>query len=118
MKGTVMPPKNQRWWLTSDSTTVVVDAPAERIYDLVADMPRMGQWSNECARVEWTNGATAAAPHATFIGHNHTGPRGFIRWSRPRRVLTSERPREVALVTEHSPPEPALCPYRLHPPPP
>ena len=37
-----MAPKNQRWWLTEDRESVVIDAPAERIYDLVADMPRMG----------------------------------------------------------------------------
>src|SRR5713226_7877219 len=86
-KGAAMPPKNERWWLTSDSVSVVVESSADCIYDLVSDMPRMGQWSNECARVEWTNGATAAAPDATFIGHNRTGPRGFIRWSRAGRVL-------------------------------
>ena len=28
----------------------VVDAAPERIYDLVADLPRMGEWSPECQR--------------------------------------------------------------------
>ena len=91
-----MPPKNQRWWLTTDSQSIEIDAPADRIYDLVADMPRMGEWSNECARVEWTNGATGAAPNATFLGHNYTGPRGIIKWSRKGRVLTADRGREFA----------------------
>lgn len=108
-----MPPKNQRWWLTSDSVSVVVDAPADCIYDLVADMPRMGQWSNECSRVEWTNGATAAEPDATFIGHNHAGPRGFIRWSRPGRVLIAERGREFAFATEEGGREGVIWRYRL-----
>jgi uncharacterized membrane protein len=110
-----MPPKNQRWWLTTDSVSVVVDAPADRIYDLVADLPRMGQWSNECARVEWTNGATGAVPDATFIGHNHTGPRGLIRWSRPGRVLTAERGREFAFITEEGGREGVVWRYRLEP---
>ena len=110
-----MPPRNQRWWLTTDSVTVVVDAPADRLYDLVADMPRMGEWSNECARVEWTNGATGAAPGATFIGHNHTGPRGCIRWSRPGRVLTAERGREFAFVTEEGGREGVVWRYLLEP---
>jgi hypothetical protein len=110
-----MSPKNQRWWLTTDSVNVVIDAPPDRIYDLVADLPRMGQWSNECARVEWTDGATAAAPDARFIGHNHTGPRGLIRWSRPGRVLTAERGREFAFITEEGGREGVVWRYRLEP---
>jgi len=108
-----VPPKNQRWWLTTDSVSVVVDARAEQIYDLVADMPRMGEWSNECARVEWTNGATAAEPNATFIGHNQTGPRGMIRWSRRGRVLTAERGREFAFATEEGGREGVIWRYRF-----
>ena len=44
---------SSRWWLTQDSVETVVDAAPERIYDLVADLPRMGEWSPECQRVEW-----------------------------------------------------------------
>jgi uncharacterized protein YndB with AHSA1/START domain len=28
--------------------TVVVDAPPERVYELVSDVTRMGDWSPEC----------------------------------------------------------------------
>ena len=110
-----MPPKNQRFWLTTDCVSVVVEAPAEEIYDLVADLPRMGEWSNECARVEWTNGATGAEADATFIGHNQTGPRGMIRWSRRGRVLTAERGRELAFVTEEGGREGVVWRYRFEP---
>ena len=110
-----MPPKNQRFWLTSDSVSVEVDAPAEQIYDLVADMPRMGEWSHECARVEWTNGADAAQPDATFTGHNQTGPRGLIKWSRNGRVLTADRGREFAFVTEEGGQEGVIWRYRFEP---
>jgi len=110
-----VPPKSQRWWLTTDSVSVVVDAPAEQIYDLVADMPRMGEWSNECARVEWTNGATAAAPDARFIGHNETGPRGMIRWSRRGRVLAADRGREFAFATEEGGQEGVIWRYTFVP---
>src|SRR2546428_3314743 len=108
-----MPPKNQRWWLTTDSQSVEVDAPADLVYDLVADMPRMGQWSNECARVEWTNGATGAAPDATFVGHNYTGPKGVIKWSRKGRVLTADRGRELAFITEEGGREGVVWRYRF-----
>ena len=57
-KGQAVPPRNQRFWLTTDEVSTVIDAPAEQLYDMVADMPRMGEWSRECATVEWTEGAT------------------------------------------------------------
>jgi len=110
-----VPPKNQRWWLTTDSQSIEIDAPADRIYDLVADLPRMGEWSNECGSVEWTNGATEAAANATFVGHNYTGPRGLIKWSRKGRVLTAERGRELAFVTEEGGREGVVWRYRLEP---
>ena len=37
-----------------------IDAPAELVYDLVADLPRMGEWSPECERVVWRGGAHRA----------------------------------------------------------
>jgi hypothetical protein len=95
-----MPPKNQRWWLTTDHVELVVDAAPEQIYDLVADMPRMGEWSDECTTVEWENGDTGPAADARFVGHNCTGPRGIIRWSRHGRVLVADRGKEFAFVTE------------------
>ena len=82
-----MAPKNQRWWLTQDSESVLIDAPAERIYDLVADMPRMGEWSPECQRVDWTDDSDGPVPNATFVGHNRGGPLGLMKWSRRGRAL-------------------------------
>src|SRR3954451_17797654 len=92
-----MPPKSQRWWLTTDSENTVIHAPAEGIYDLVADLTRMGDWSDECARVEWVDGATGPAEGARFVGHNCTGPRGLIKGSRRGRVLAARRGGEFAL---------------------
>lgn len=110
-----MAPRNQRWWLTADSESTVIDAPADRIYDMVADMPRMGEWSNECARVEWIEGATGPAAGARFVGHNATGPRGVITWSRRGRVLVAERGREFAFATEEGGQEGVVWRYRFEP---
>jgi hypothetical protein len=110
-----MPPKNQRWWLTQDAESIVVDAPTHRIYDLVADMPRMGEWSLECQAVEWTDGATGPVPDATFIGHNRGGPFGLMRWSRRGRVLTADRGREFAFATEEGGREGTVWRYRFDP---
>ena len=110
-----MAPKNQRWWLTEDSVSIDVDASAESIYDLIADLPRMGEWSPECQRVEWTDGTAAAAPNATFIGHNRGGPFRLMKWSRRGRVLTAERGRELAFVTEEGGREGTVWRYRFEP---
>jgi hypothetical protein len=68
-----------------------IAAPAELIYDLVADMPRMGRWSPECERVEWTGGHTTPAVGATFTGHNRNGRHS---WSTHGTVTVADRGRE------------------------
>lgn len=108
-------PKNQRWWLTQDSEQVVINATPEHIYDLVSDLTRMGEWSPECQRLEWTDGATGPAPGARFVGHNRGGPRGILRWSRRGRVLTADRGREFAFVTEEGGHEGVQWRYRFEP---
>lgn len=92
--------KSGRWWLREDRHDRVIGASPERIYDLVADMPRMGEWSPECQRVEWEGSSTGPAEGATFVGHNRGGPRGVFKWSRRGRVLVADRGREFAFVTE------------------
>ncbi len=110
-----MAPKNQRWWLTTDSVSVEVAASAEQVYDLISDMPRMGEWSPECHGVEWTGDATGPTAGATFIGRNHTGPGGRIKWSRRGRVLTADRGREFAFATEEGGKEGVIWRYLLEP---
>ena len=75
------------------SVETEIGAPAEAVYDLVADMPRMGEWSPECERVEWTHGATGAAVGARFVGHNRIGWR---HWSTHGVVTAADRGREFA----------------------
>lgn len=102
-----------RWWLRQDSDEVSVAAPPERIYGLVSNMPRMGEWSPECQKVEWTDGATCPAAGARFIGHNRGGPGGLMRWSRRGRVLVADPGREFAFVTEEGGQESTIWRYRF-----
>ena len=104
-----------RWWLRADSEQAIVDAPSEVVYDLVSDMPRMGEWSPECRRVAWTGDVTGPAEGATFVGHNRGGPRQLLRWSRAGRVLVAERGKEFAFVTEEGGRESTVWRYRLEP---
>lgn len=70
-----------------------VDAPAELVYDLVSDLPRMGEWSPECERVTWQGGATGPAVGARFIGWNRSGA---VRWCTWGEVVVAERGRRFA----------------------
>jgi hypothetical protein len=74
------------------SESVFVAAPAEEIYDLVADVTRTGEWSPICKRCEWEG---EGGPHvgAVFIGHNEVPGRS---WSTRSRVVAAERGREFA----------------------
>jgi len=110
-----MTPKNPRWWLTEDSVELMIDAPADRLYELVADLQRMGEWSPECQRVEWTKGSNGPAEGATFVGHNRGGPKGLMKWSRHGRVLTADPGREFTFVTEEGDRESTLWRYRFEP---
>jgi uncharacterized protein YndB with AHSA1/START domain len=93
----------------------VIESPAERLYGMVADMPRMGEWSPECQQVEWVDGSTGPAEGAQFVGHNRTGPRGLIKWSRGGRVLTADPGREFAFATEEGGKESVVWRYRFEP---
>jgi len=70
-----------------------VAAPAQRVYELVADLPRMGEWSPETQRVEWLGGASAASPGARFAGHNRIGR--LRRWSTKGTVVAATPGREL-----------------------
>ena len=70
-----------------------VAAPADVVYALVADLPRMGEWSPECERVTWRGGATCAARGAQFVGHNRAG---LVRWVTQGEVVTAEPGRHLA----------------------
>ena len=76
-------------------TTVSIEiaAPAEVVWALVSDLTRMGEWSPETTKVEWTGGSTGPSVGATFKGANKLGPR---RWSTNGRIVTADPPNELA----------------------
>lgn len=78
---------------TQGQASVEIASSAQRVYDLVADVTRIGARSPECYRVEWLDGATAAVVGARFRGHNRIGP---IKWSTVCTVTKAEPGRELA----------------------
>ena len=65
-----------------DSVSVEIAAPPERVYALVSDITRMGEWSPECQQCSWTNGATGPAVGARFKARNK-GRRGPSWYNKP-----------------------------------
>jgi uncharacterized protein YndB with AHSA1/START domain len=106
---------NGRWWLTEDSRDITIEASPERIYALVADLPRMGEWSPECRRVEWLEGSDRPVAGARFVGHNEGGPKALLKWSRRGRVLAAEPGSQFAFVTEEGGKESTEWRYRFEP---
>src|SRR5258708_35197745 len=50
-----------------------IAASPERVFGLITDVTRMGEWSPECYRCAWLDGASAAVPGARFRGYNRLG---------------------------------------------
>jgi hypothetical protein len=112
----VVPQKqDSRWWLREGSETILVDATPDAVYELVADLPRMGEWSPECEGVEWDDGADGPVVDAKFVGHNRGGPGKLIKWSRHGRVVTAQPGREFAFATEEGGRESTQWTYHFEP---
>ena len=77
-----------------DSVAIDIGAPPERVYELVADVSRMGEWSPECRHCAWTGGATGPAVGARFKARNK-GRRGPAWFNTPV-VTVAEPGREFA----------------------
>jgi hypothetical protein len=75
----------------------IAAAPAS-VYDLVADITRMGEWSPECYRCEWVGDVQEPVVGARFRGHNRMG---LLRWSTTCQIVTADRGREFAFTVMH-----------------
>jgi uncharacterized protein YndB with AHSA1/START domain len=82
---------------TTGEASVRIDAPPEKVYDVVTDVSRMGEWSPECHHCEWLDGATGPTVGARFKGSNKNG---VFRWSTKPRVLVADEGREFAFATD------------------
>ena len=81
--------------LRGEAKTLVA-APPDRVYQLVSDVTKMGEWSPECYRCSWLDGVTAPAVGARFRGYNR---RGWRRWSIPAEVTAVETNQVFAFET-------------------
>ena len=63
------------------SVTVHMAAPAGRVWDLVADITRIGEFSPETFEAEWLDGAEGPGAGARFRGHVRRNGRGPVYWT-------------------------------------
>lgn len=81
---------------THAERSVTIHATPEAVYDLVADVTRMGDWSPECVACEWVDEPRQVG--SKFRGHNR---RGLARWSTTAEVVAAERPLTFAFATQY-----------------
>ena len=78
----------------------VIAASPETLYDMVSDLPRMGELSPENTGGMWINGATGPDVGAEFRG---TNSRGDKHWATTRSHRTRRRGKEFAFRTHVGP---------------
>jgi len=70
-----------------------IAAPADKVWSMVANLDRMGEWSPENDGGRWVGGAEGPEVGAVFGGRNHIRWR---RWSTKVTVIESDPPRRFA----------------------
>mgnify|MGYP001485714048 CR=1 FL=1 len=87
-----------------------IRADAGRLYDLVTDLPRMGDWSPENTGGRWVKDATGPAVGARFKGTNRNGWR---RWSTDVVVTTAKPGEQFTFDVSTGPIKVATWDYRF-----
>lgn len=89
--------------------TVVISAPPHRVWSLISDIRRYGEWSPENTGGAWLDG-TEPAVGARFRGTNR---RGRTRWTTTCEVIAAVPGREFAFVTGSAEKPETMWRYRL-----
>jgi Hemerythrin HHE cation binding domain/Polyketide cyclase / dehydrase and lipid transport len=86
----------RRPWRTRGEVSVRIEAPPERVYDLVADLGSAPTRSDEVQACLWLEGPPPGTVGSRFRGRNRAG---LIRWSRICEVVTATRGEQFAFRT-------------------
>jgi uncharacterized protein YndB with AHSA1/START domain len=73
------------------SSSIEIDVPPREVYALLSDVTRTGEWSPECVRCRWLDGAAVAAEGVRYRG---TSRNGWRRWSTTSTIRVA-RPEEL-----------------------
>ena len=77
-----------------------IAAPADKVWTLVSDLPRMGEWSPENTGGKWIDGATGPTVGAKFRGTNRKGLR---RWSTTCTVTAADKGSRFSFEVTYGP---------------
>jgi hypothetical protein len=69
-----------------NSVAVTVDADIDKVWHVVCDVNRVGEWSHECVGAAWLGDSTSATPGARFRGRNRAG---VFRWGRVCEIVSA-----------------------------
>lgn len=78
----------------SAEASIDIDAATSVVYDLVSDLPRMGEWSPEAVGGRWKDGGSGKVGD-WFEGDNRTSDR---EWTRDVEVAVAEPGREFTFA--------------------
>ncbi|QKT11520.1 hemerythrin domain-containing protein [Rhodococcus sp. W8901] len=76
---------------------VTTSASPEAVWNVLADVTRVREWSHECHAARWLDGVSAASVGARFRGSSKAG---FVRWSRTCTLTELDAPRQMVWVTD------------------
>lgn len=82
--------------LTTDSAERYIDAPPEVVYDILADIPRTPERTDDVVRCSWIRGATGPAVGAWFKSLNTVGY--GPKWPNRSVVIAADRGREFSFA--------------------
>jgi hypothetical protein len=77
---------------------IEIAALPEHVFGLITDVTRMGEWSPECYRCVWLDGATGTCVGARFRGYNRLGR---YRWATTAVITAVEESRSFAFTVVH-----------------
>jgi hypothetical protein len=82
-----------------DEVSTWIDAPRERVWPLVSDVTRYGEWSPENQGGQWADDTRPAGVGAKFTGNNK---HGLLRWSTHCTVIEYEENTSFAFSVAES----------------
>jgi uncharacterized protein YndB with AHSA1/START domain len=86
---------------------ILVSADSQIVWDLLADITRVPEWSPECVHTAWLEEISDVCVGARFTGRNRA-PGGF-EWTVTCVVTAAERPRTFAWTVLADPQEPDVA---------
>jgi uncharacterized protein YndB with AHSA1/START domain len=93
--------------------STLIEAPPERVWQIVADIALMPTMSDELERIEWLDGVTEPAVGVRFVGHSKHPDLG--EWATTSQVIECEPGRVLAWAVEDVDNPTAIWRFRLTP---